>query len=50
MHLNIRSLNNKFDDFTEYLKSLNHEFSVIGLGETWLNDITNSEIPKGSPE
>ena len=42
MHLNIRSLNNKFNDFTEYLRSLNHEFSVVGLSVTCLNDITKN--------
>ena len=28
---------NVFVDFKAYLDSLNHEFSVIGLSETWLN-------------
>ena len=26
LHLNIRSINNKFDDFTEYLRSLEDKF------------------------
>ena len=42
MHVNIRSINNKFDDFTEYLRSLDHKFSIIGLSETWLNDTTKN--------
>ena len=40
LHWNIRSLNNKFNDISEYIRSLNHDFSVIGLSETWLNDIS----------
>ena len=37
LHLNIRSIMNKFDDFKAYLDSLDHEFSVIGLSETSKN-------------
>lgn len=37
LHLNIRSLQNKFDDLKSYLNSLEYEFSVIGISETWLN-------------
>ena len=33
MHLNITSPNNKFNDFTEYLESLNCEFSIMGISE-----------------
>ena len=29
-----------YDDFTNYLSSLNHEFSIIALSETWLTDST----------
>ena len=36
MHLNIRSLPKHFDDLISLLHSLNHNFSVIGLSETWL--------------
>jgi len=37
LHLNTRSILNKFDDLKAYLNSLEYEFSVIGLSETWLN-------------
>ena len=37
-----RLLNNKSDDLTGYLKSLNNEFSVKGLSETWLTDSTKN--------
>lgn len=37
-HWNARSLPKHFDDFTNYLSSLNHEFSIIALSETWLTD------------
>ena len=33
-HFNIRSIINKHDDFSCYLTSLKHEFSIIGLTET----------------
>ena len=39
-HLNARSLPKNDDDFTNYLSSLNHEFSIIALSETWLTDST----------
>ena len=38
LHLNIRSICNKFYSFKELLNSLNETFSVISLTETWLND------------
>ena len=34
LHTNIRSLNSNFDNFTQMLTELNHDFSVIGLTET----------------
>lgn len=37
LHLNTRSILNKFDNLKAYLNSLENEFSVIGLSETWLN-------------
>ena len=37
LHLNTRSILNKFDNLKAYLNSLEYEFSVIGLSETWLN-------------
>ena len=45
LHLNIRSIANKFDDFNAYLDSLAHEFSVIGLSETWLNCSNLNDFP-----
>ena len=38
LHLNVRSMRNKFDSILNYLNSLAHDFSVIALTETWLND------------
>ena len=38
MHLNIRSIVNKFDYFKQLINSFNTPFQVIGLTETWLND------------
>lgn len=45
LHLNIQSIVNKFDDFKAYLNSLEHEFSVIGLSETWLNSSNEMNFP-----
>ena len=47
LHLNIRSIRNKFDALVNYLNSLDHNFSIIALTEIWLNDndIDNFEIP-----
>ena len=42
LSLNIRSIANKFDSFSNLLNTLKRPFSVINLTETWLNDI-NSE-------
>ena len=42
LSLNIRSIANKFDLFSNLLNTLKRPFSVISLTETWLNDI-NSE-------
>lgn len=47
LHLNIRSISNKFDALTNYLNSLDHKFAIIALNENWLNvnDNDNLEIP-----
>ena len=37
-HLNARSLYGNFGKFKQLLGLLDHEFSVIGISETWLND------------
>ena len=45
LHLNIRSIMSKFDDFKAYLRSLEHEFSIIGPLETWLNSSIVNDFP-----
>ena len=47
LHLNIRSIRNKFDALLNYLHLLTHKFSIIGLTETCLNDMDgdNFKIP-----
>ena len=42
LHMNCRSIYNKLNEFNAFLSSINLEpsFSVIGLTETWLNEIT----------
>lgn len=45
LHCNIRSITNKHADFVEYLDSLDHKFSVIGLTETWLNSNNVNDFP-----
>ena len=42
-HMNIRSLPKHFDELEIYLNSLNHEFSFIGITESWLHK-DNSEL------
>ena len=37
-HLNIRSLQNKVDELSTLLSTLNIKFSVVGITETWLQD------------
>ena len=39
LHLNIRSMNKKFNAFQDFYKSLNTKFSIFYLTETWANDI-----------
>ena len=41
-HLNIRSLQRNFSDFTNFLANLDIKFSVIGISETWLSDSDHS--------
>jgi hypothetical protein len=38
LHLNIRSISNKFDYFKNLIDTLDISFEIIGLTETWLND------------
>ena len=45
LHLTIRSISRKLDNFTNFLGSLALNFSIIGLTETWLdNSIHLSDI------
>ena len=37
-HLNIRNLQNKVDELSTFLFTLNIKFSVVGITETWLQD------------
>ena len=39
-----RSLLRNFDKFTQVLDSSQHEFSAIGILETWLNDIKEDYV------
>ena len=41
LHLNIRSFNANTDNFREYLASLNGNFSVIVLTESWCGETAN---------
>ena len=44
---NIRSMNKNFEEFKDFIISLNHEFSVISLTETWcLDDPKNKTLFK----
>ena len=38
IHLNIRSVPKNINQFELYLRNIQHEFSIIGLSETWLNE------------
>ena len=38
IHFNARSLSKNFENISNYLSLLNHEFSVIGVSETWLSN------------
>lgn len=40
LHLNIRSLLKNNDQFIHFSSTLEHEFSIISLAETWLSDET----------
>lgn len=39
-HLNIRSLQNKVDELSTLLSTLNKKFVVVGITETWLQDLS----------
>ena len=42
LHLNIRSINKNFSELTDLLQTVDYQFQVIGLSETWLNDYSHS--------
>ena len=44
MHLNARSLIGIFDKIEILLANLRKSFSVIGVTETWLNDLTSDLV------
>ena len=44
LHLNIRSLNANIDNFREFLASLNGNFSVIVLTESWCDETVNENF------
>ena len=39
LHLNTNSLEHNFDKVNDLLTSLNLQFSIIGISETWLKDL-----------
>ena len=39
-HINIRSIKANLGDFDNYMRMLNRDFSISGVTETWLNDVT----------
>ena len=41
LHLNIRSINKHFEEFQLLLDNPSKQFSIIGLTETWLSQVTN---------
>ena len=49
IHINIRSTKRNLNVLKTYLSTIKHEFSSIGLSETWLNSINidlYNDIPK----
>ena len=38
LHMNIRSISNKFDKITNFLGQLKVKFPIVGISETWLVD------------
>ena len=47
LHLNIRSINKNFSELTDLLQTVDYQFHVIGLSETWLNDYSHSVSVEG---
>lgn len=44
LHVNARSLIRNFDNFSYFLGSIQHNFSVIGISETWFQPNTNTDM------
>ena len=44
MHLNARSLMGNFDKFKILLANVKKTFSLIGVSETWLNNLTSDLV------
>lgn len=44
IHINIRSLPKNYDQLSHYLSSLNHEFLIIALTETWLTNMNHDSF------
>ena len=44
LHVNQRSLHKNVDYLQVYLRTLNHNFSVIAISETWANNDIMSRI------
>ena len=44
IHINARSLSKNFEEISNYLSLLNHEFSVIGISETCLTNLTSDQF------
>ena len=42
MHLNVRSLWNKYDQIRQYL--FNSNISILGISESWLSDTTDRRL------
>ena len=42
LHLNIRNLSRNIDSLTNMMNEINAKFSVIGISETWLQDISHT--------
>ena len=41
-HLNTRNLSRNIDSLTNMMAEINAKFSVIGISETWLQDISHT--------
>ena len=45
LHHNIRSIPKNFLSLQEYLDCIDYKFSIIGISETWHNDVTCKMYP-----